>query len=119
MNLPSRFVHEKLENFGSDKPRRLRGCYDPHSGAIPRNLSISRSNWVSCYHSLTKHAYQNIITPVFKTKSSGTCFVFVSDYGFSTLPTKATVRESPPSFKKAPTTESMIVILSVMCIVPK
>jgi len=61
---------------------------------------------------------KKIITPVFKTKSSGTCFVFVSDYGFSTLPTKATVRESPPSFK-ASTTESMIVILSVMCIVPK
>ena len=56
---------------------------------------------------------------VFKTMSSGTCLLFASSHGFSTLPSKATVQESPPSFFKAPTIESIIVILSVMCIVPK
>src|SRR3954465_6892781 len=55
----------------------------------------------------------------FKAVSSGTCLVFASNHGYSTLPSKATVRESPPSFFKAPTIESIIVILSVMCIVPK
>ena len=43
-NPPSRFVYEKSENFGSDKQRRLRGCYDPHSGAVPRNLSDLKSD---------------------------------------------------------------------------
>src|SRR6187399_460506 len=65
------------------------------------------------------HLPKIIFTSVFKTKSSGTCLVFASNHGFSTLPSKSTVRESPPSFFKAPTIESMIVILSVMCIVPK
>src|ERR1043165_7805412 len=55
----------------------------------------------------------------FKAASSGTCLVFASRHGFSTLPSKSMVRESPPSIFKAPTIESMIVILSVMCIVPK
>src|ERR1043165_9999786 len=36
----------------------------------------------------------------FKAASSGTCLVFASFHGFSTLPSKATVRESPPSFCK-------------------
>src|SRR3954463_2897578 len=39
----------------------------------------------------------------FKAASSGTCLVFASSNGFSTLPSKATVRESPPSLSKAPT----------------
>ena len=43
-NPPSRFVHEKSENFGSDKQRRLRGCDRPRVGAVPRNLSNLRSN---------------------------------------------------------------------------
>src|ERR1041385_2308169 len=62
---------------------------------------------------------QKLFISVFKTTSSGTWLVFASSHGFSTLPSKATVRESPPSVFKAPTIESMIVILSVMCIVPK
>src|ERR1041385_1453076 len=37
---------------------------------------------------------------VFKTKSSGTCLVFASSHGFSTLPSKSTVRESPPTSAK-------------------
>src|SRR4051812_17759852 len=61
---------------------------------------------------------KKIIIPVFKTKSSGTCFVFVSDYGFSTCQQKPRF-ESLHLLLKAPTTESMVVILSVMCIVPK
>src|SRR6187401_2755414 len=65
------------------------------------------------------HLSKTFLPLFLKTKSSGTCLVFVSDHGFSTLPTKASVRESPPSFFKAPTIKSMIVILSVMCIVPK
>src|ERR1041385_8432767 len=56
---------------------------------------------------------------IFKTKSSGTCLVFASFHGFSTLPSKATVRESPPSFLQSTNYESIIVILSVTCIVPK
>ena len=56
---------------------------------------------------------------VFKAASSGTCLVFASIHEFSTLPSKATVRESPPSFFKSTNYESIIVILSVMCIVPK
>src|SRR3954470_2868137 len=55
----------------------------------------------------------------FKAATSGACLVFASSHGFSTFPSKATVRESPPSFSKASTIESIIVILSVMCIVPK
>ena len=43
-NPPSHFVHEKSENFGSDKQRRLRGCDRPRVGAVPRNLSNLRSN---------------------------------------------------------------------------
>ena len=39
----------------------------------------------------------------FKAASSGTCLVFDSNHGFSTLPSKATVQESPPSFLQAPT----------------
>src|SRR4051794_27443617 len=55
----------------------------------------------------------------FKAASSGTCLVFASSHGFSTLPSKATVRESPPSFLQSTNYESIIVILSVTCIVPK
>src|SRR4051812_4602490 len=55
----------------------------------------------------------------FKAVSSGTCLVFASSHRFSTLPSKATVRESPPCFSKAPNIQSIIVILSVMCVVPK
>src|SRR3954454_16151132 len=55
----------------------------------------------------------------FKVVSSGTCLVFASFHGFSTLPSKATVRESPPSFLQSTNYESIIVILSVTCIVPK
>src|SRR3954469_17488195 len=55
----------------------------------------------------------------FKAASSGTCLVFASIHGFSTLPSKATVRESLPSLFKAPIIKSIIVILCVMCIVPK
>ena len=55
----------------------------------------------------------------FKAASSGTCLVFASFHGFSTLPSKATVRESPPSFLQSTNYESIIVILSVTCIVPK
>ena len=55
----------------------------------------------------------------FKAASSGTCLVFASFHGFSTLPSKATVRESPPSFLQSTKYESIIVILSVTCIVPK
>ena len=43
-NPPSRFVHEKSENFGSDKQRRLRGCDRPHAGAVPRDLSSLKSD---------------------------------------------------------------------------
>src|SRR3954468_22654616 len=55
----------------------------------------------------------------FKAASSGTCLVFASFHGFSTLPSKATFRESPPSFLKSTNYESIIFILSVTCIVPK
>ena len=55
----------------------------------------------------------------FKAASSGTCLVFASFHGFSTLPSKATVRDSPPSFLPSTNYESIIVILSVTCIVPK
>ena len=55
----------------------------------------------------------------FKAASSGTCLVFASSHGFSTLPSKATVRESPPSFLQSTNYESIIVILSVTYIVPK
>src|SRR3954466_1998756 len=55
----------------------------------------------------------------FKAASSGTCLVFTSFHGFSKLPSKATVRESPPSFIQSTNYESIIVILSVTCIVPK
>src|SRR4051812_25031262 len=55
----------------------------------------------------------------FKVASSGTCLVFASSHGFSTLPSKATVRESLPSFIQSTNYESIIVILSVTCIVPK
>src|SRR3954471_20802219 len=55
----------------------------------------------------------------FKVASSGKCLVFASSHGFSTLPSKATVRESPPSFLQSTIYESIIVILSVTCIVPK
>src|SRR3954471_3931495 len=55
----------------------------------------------------------------FKAESSSTCLVFASSHGFSTFPSKATVRESPPSFLQSTNYESIIVILSVTCIVPK
>src|ERR1043165_1556378 len=55
----------------------------------------------------------------FKVASSGTCLVFASSHGFSTLPSEATVQESPPSFIQSTNYESIIVILSVTCIVPK
>src|SRR3954464_3636487 len=55
----------------------------------------------------------------FKAVSSSTCLVFASSHGFSTLPSKATVRESSPSFLQSTNYESIIVILSVTCIVPK
>src|SRR3954468_1117815 len=55
----------------------------------------------------------------FKAVSSGTCLVFASSHGFSTLPSKSKVRESPPSFLQSTNYESIIVILSVTCIVPK
>src|SRR3954463_1493820 len=55
----------------------------------------------------------------FKAASSGTCLVFASSHGFSTLPSKSTVRESLPSFLQSTNYESIIVILSVTCIVPK
>ena len=45
------------------------------------------------------HSQKQFI-PDFKTTSSGTCLVFASDHGYSTLPSKATVRESPPSSSK-------------------
>src|SRR3954463_4832783 len=54
-----------------------------------------------------------------KAATSGTCLVFASIHGFSTLPSKPTVRESPPSFLQSTNYESIIVILSVTCIVPK
>ena len=62
---------------------------------------------------------QNKIYLCFKAASSGTCLVFASNHGFSTLPSKATVWESPPSFLQSTNYESIIVILSVTCIVPK
>src|SRR4051794_4933616 len=49
----------------------------------------------------------------FKAASSGTCLLFASNHGFSILPSKATVRESPPSFLQITNYESIIVILSV------
>src|SRR3954470_24594681 len=55
----------------------------------------------------------------FKAANFGTCLVVASSHGFSTLPSKATVRESPPSFLQSTNYESIIVILSVTCIVPK
>src|SRR3954470_6309531 len=55
----------------------------------------------------------------FKAASSSTCLIFASSHGFSTLPSKATVQESPPSFLQSINYESIIVILSVTCIVPK
>src|SRR3954469_6600224 len=55
----------------------------------------------------------------FKVASSGTCLVFASSHGFSNLPSKATVLESPPSFLQTTHYERIIVILSVTCIVPK
>src|SRR3954464_25401 len=55
----------------------------------------------------------------FKVASSGTCLVFASFHRFSTLPSKTTVRESPPSFLQSTNHESIIVILSVTCILPK
>src|SRR4051812_2607142 len=55
----------------------------------------------------------------FKVASSSTSLVFASSHGFSTLPSKATVRESPPSFLQSTNYESIIVILSVTCIAPK
>src|ERR1044072_7273428 len=55
----------------------------------------------------------------FKAASSGTCLVFASSHEFSTLPSKATVRESSPSFLQSTNYESIIVILSVACIVLK
>lgn len=64
------------------------------------------------------HIQKKFITPVFKTKSSGTCFAFVFDYGSSTCQQKPWF-ESLHLLQKAPNTESMVVILSVMCIVPK
>src|SRR4051812_38104964 len=54
----------------------------------------------------------------FKATSSGTCLFFVSFHGYSTLPSKAMVRESPPSFLQSTNYESIIVILCVTCIVP-
>src|ERR1041385_5171027 len=56
---------------------------------------------------------------VFKTKSSGTCLVFANFHGFSTLPSKKPRFESLPFFLKSTNYESIIVILSVTCIVPK
>src|SRR3954469_26016536 len=73
------------------------------------------------YHSMLTgkfHSQKSFIS-VFKTKSSGTCLVFASFHGFSTLPSKATVRESPPSFLQSTNYEVIIFILSVTCIVPK
>src|ERR1043165_9669239 len=55
----------------------------------------------------------------FKAASSGTCLVFASSHGYSTFPSKAMVRESPPSFLQSTNYESIIVILSITCIVPK
>ena len=55
----------------------------------------------------------------FIAASSGTCLVLASFHGFSTLPSKAMVQESPPSFLQSTNYESIIVILSVTCIVPK
>src|SRR4051812_1306895 len=55
----------------------------------------------------------------FKAASSGTCLFFASSHGVSILPSEATVRESPPSFLQSSNYESIIVILSVTCIVPK
>src|SRR3954469_12554950 len=55
----------------------------------------------------------------FKAVSSGTCLVVASSHGFSTLPSKTTVRESPHSFLQSTNYERRIVILSVTCIVPK
>src|SRR3954467_11912426 len=62
---------------------------------------------------------QKEICLCFKAASSGTCLVFASFHGFSNLPSKATVRESPPSFIQSTNYESIIVLLSVTCIVPK
>src|SRR3954463_6388517 len=74
---------------------------------------LYRSPWTGMLHS------QKEIYLCFKVASSGTCLVFASSHGFSTLPSKATVRESPPSFPQSTNYESIIVILSVTCIVPK
>src|SRR4051812_20705072 len=68
---------------------------------------------------LTGKLHSQIFYLCFKAASSGTCLVFASSHGFSTLPSKATVRESPPSFLQSTNYESIIVILSVTCIVPK
>src|SRR3954462_3439281 len=62
---------------------------------------------------------QKEIYRCFKGVSSGTCLVFASSHGFSTLPSKGTVRESQPYFLQSTNYESIIVILSVTCIVPK
>ena len=95
-----------------------------------RNKSVSKNIikiWLAwkilrdLYRSLLtgKLHSQKEIYLYFKAASFGTCLVFASNHGFSTLPSKATVRESSPSFSKPPTIESIIGILSVMCIVPK
>src|ERR1041385_7308008 len=75
---------------------------DLYRSPLTRKLHFSKEFYLCC-----------------QTKSSGTCLVFVSFHGFSPLPSKATVRESPPSFLQSTHYESIIVILSVTCIVPK
>src|SRR3954466_8289664 len=103
--------------------------YDRWTG----NKSVSKKAWEpplmwlvwkilrDLYHSpLTGKLHsQTEIYLCFKAASSGTCLVFASNHGFSTLPSKATVRESPHSFLQSTKYESIIVILSVTCILPK
>src|SRR3954468_19412382 len=96
-----------------------------------RNKSVSKKNIIKIWLAwkILRDLYRSPLTGklhsqkeiylCFKAASSGTCLVFASSHGFSTLPSKATDRESPPSFLQSTNYESIIVILSVTCIVPK
>src|SRR3954465_10665605 len=94
-----------------------------------RNKSVSAKALIWLAWEILRDLYRSLLTGklhsqkeiylCFKAVSSGTCLVFASFHGVSTLPSKATVRESPPSFLQTTNYESIIVILIVTCIVPK
>src|SRR4051812_37769390 len=92
-----------------------------------RTKMVRKKKWLAwkilrdLYRSLLtgKLHSQKEIYLCFKVASSGTCLVFASNHGFSTLSSKAMVRESPPSFLQSTNYESIIVVLSVTCILPK